>query len=92
MTVLAIFDVKGDTDALLVSYDKAMPRIVETAPAKPVAHVCAPTDDGIRVIDVWQSEEILQDFVQNPQFQAAIAEAGLPAPEVHVLPVHRVGW
>lgn len=92
MTVLAIFDVHGDTEELLNSYEKAMPTIVETAPAKPVSHVCARTDSGIRIFDVWQSEEVLQDFVQNPRFQAAITEAGLPQPDVTVLSVHRTGW
>jgi hypothetical protein len=30
-----------------------------------------------------------KDFASNPRFRRAIADAGLPEPEVEVLPVHR---
>jgi len=92
MSVLAIFAVKGDTDDLLARYDDAMPRITEVSPSKPLSHICTPAEDGIRIYDVWPSVEVLEDFSQNPKFVAAIQEAGLPMPEVSVVPVHQFNW
>lgn len=92
MSVLAIFDVSGDTQELLERYDKAMPRITEVSPTKPLAHVCTPSADGIRIFDVWESVETLQDFSQNPRFVEALQEAGLPMPAVEVVPVHQFNW
>jgi hypothetical protein len=92
MSVLATFVVRGDTEDLLSRLDAAMPRIIEVSPAKPLAHVCVPAEHGVTIYDVWESAEVLDDFSNNPQFGEALAEAGLPAPEVTVTPVHRFNW
>jgi hypothetical protein len=90
--VLAIFTVKGDTQDLLARYDRAMARIIEVSPARPLSHACVPTDQGFRAYDVWESREVLQDFAENSLFRQTLAETGLPEPEVEVFPVHRLGW
>lgn len=92
MSVLAIYTLKGETADLLRRYEAAMPAIVATAPSSPAAHVCTPSDDGLRIYDVWESPRALEDFAANPAFTKAITEAGLPAPEVEVVPVHRFNW
>lgn len=92
MSVLAIFTLKGDTDLLLRRYDTALPSIVESAPSKPLAHTCTPCADGVRIYDVWESPRALDNFAGNPAFRRAIADAGLPEPDVEVLPVHRFNW
>jgi hypothetical protein len=92
MAVLATITVKGDTEELLERLDAAMPRIMEASPGKPLSHVAIPTDDGFKVFDVWESEEALGDFAQNPGFHQILQEAGLPEPEVEVAPVHRFNW
>jgi hypothetical protein len=92
MAVMAVFDVLGPTEDLLERYEKAMPRIIEVAPGTPLTHICVPVEGGIRVVDVWESEELLQAFAGDPRFREAIHEAGLPDPQVQVFPVHRLGW
>ena len=92
MAVLALFTVRGDTADLLRRYDAAMPDIVAGAAAKPLAHVCTRHEAGIRIYDVWDSPEALQDFANNPAFRTAIRRAGLPEPSVEVMPVHRLNW
>ncbi len=92
MAVLAIFTVEGDTKELQERYDRAMPRIVEVSPGKPLAHVCTTFDGGLRIYDVWESADQLNDFAQNPRFGEAITEAGLPEPKVDVVRVHRFNW
>lgn len=92
MPVLAIFDVKGDSADLLRRYDRAMPRIMDVSPAKPLSHVCCASPEGLRIFDVWENAAALQAFAENPKFRAAIAEAGLPAPTVTMLEVHKTSW
>ncbi len=92
MAVLATFTVKGDTEELLERYDAAMPRIIEVSPGKPLSHVATPTDGGIKIFDVWESEKELNDLAQNPRFYQVLQETGLPEPEVEVAPVHRFNW
>ena len=57
-----------------------------------IAHVAAVGDDGLRVVDVWDSPEQFQSFVQETIMPAA-AEAGIDSgrPEVTLLPTVR-GW
>jgi hypothetical protein len=92
MAILATFTVKGNTEELLERYDAAMPRIVEISPSKPLSHGAVPSDGGIKIFDVWESEEALGDIAQNPRFHEVLQEAGLPEPEVEVAPVHRFNW
>ncbi len=92
MTIMATYTVRGDTEDLLARYDRALPRIIETAAAKPLSHVCLPASSGIRILDVWESETQLQDFASNPQFGMALREHVLPEPEVEVSAVHRFAW
>ena len=92
MAVLAIFDVRGDTAQLLSRYERALPRIAEVSPGPPRLHVCAGTAEGIRIVDVWDTEEQLQRFGSNPAFHDVLREFGLPEPQVQAFPVHRMGW
>lgn len=92
MAVLAIFTVEGDPTELSRRYDAALPRIVEVSPAPPLSHTCTTFDGGLRIYDVWESAQQLEDFAANPRFAEAIAAAGLPEPKVDVVPVHRFNW
>jgi hypothetical protein len=93
--VIAIFTLNGDPDALLEAYDRAMPAIKAGTPdyGMPLSHVCARTEDGIRIVDVWESGDALQRFVEHPRFRDALREARLKEPDaVEVLAAHAVGW
>ena len=51
-------------------------------------HWVAQTDDGIRVVDVWDSKEAYEQFAQE-QIGPYAAEAGVPGPpEVKYTDVH----
>ena len=93
--VMAVFTVTGDTARLLDAYDRAITELQAAADeiGAPVAHVCTPTDDGIRIVDVWESAEALRSFSEHPRFRSIIHEAGLPDPDaVEVSPVQALGW
>lgn len=74
-TVLAALDFPGATDELKGCYaDKALLRVVEISPPRPVIHLAVPRDYGFRVCDAWNSEEALRPFEQNPEFRKALSE------------------
>jgi hypothetical protein len=48
-------------------------------------HAAGPTDDGWRVVDVWESEEAFQSF--GPIIGPALQEVGFPG-EPQLFPLH----
>ena len=52
-------------------------------------HIAGPTDDGWRVVDVWDSQEDFDRFFQE-KLGAALEAEGLPAPNVSTWPVHNI--
>jgi heme-degrading monooxygenase HmoA len=88
MAVLMILDVPGGSPD---QYDRVNEilgiRGSEDAPEGLVSHVAGRTDDGMLVVDVWESEGSLQRFVEQ-RLAAALADAGMPLSEPRVLPVH----
>jgi hypothetical protein len=79
--------------ATLEQYDEVM-RLMSlsdgTRPSPPGAlfHWAAATDDGIRVVDVWETQEQFDAFAQT-EIGPYSQQVGIPAPpEVTVTPVH----
>jgi heme-degrading monooxygenase HmoA len=61
----------------------------EDAPEGLVSHVCGATDDGVLVVDVWDSEESLNAFFEN-RLGAAMHEVGVPEAQPHIMKVHNM--
>lgn len=59
-------------------YERITASLVEPAPRGLILHVAGPTDEGFRIIDVWESEEAWQRF-QTERLAPAIAALGGPA-------------
>lgn len=87
MAVAMIIEVPGMTaaqyDAVLA---EAWPNGVK--PAGALAHVAGPAEGVWRVVDVWDSAENFQGFVQST-LAPALMHAGITVqPKVDVWPVH----
>jgi hypothetical protein len=55
-----------------------------------VLHVAAVTDQGLRVTDVWESNEMLQSFVAN-RLMPGVRQVGIESnPRVEVFPMHAI--
>jgi hypothetical protein len=53
-----------------------------------IFHVCTKTDNGIRVIDVWESQEAFEKFAQE-KIGPLSADVGMPGPpKVKFFDVH----
>jgi hypothetical protein len=88
MAVGVEMDFKGGT---LEQYDQVIGKmgLVHGGPMPNggITHWVSATDDGIRVIDVWQSREQFEKFAQE-QIGPFSQEAGLAAPEITFREAH----
>ena len=50
-------------------------------------HWCAATDDGLLVVDVWETEEAFNKFAEE-KIMPLTAEVGIAPPQVTAHPVH----
>jgi hypothetical protein len=73
--------------ATLDQYDRVMELMgrdgspMDIAPDGALFHWCAPTDDGIVVVDVWESDEQFDRFAKE-QIGPFTQQVGIPAPPV----------
>jgi hypothetical protein len=64
-----------------------------SGPPGELRHHCAVGEDGLYLIGVWQSEELLRSRFASAQFRAAFAAAGFPPMEsvdISVLRLHAI--
>jgi len=88
MAAHLIATVNGGT---LDQYDQASASLIKAGlPDGLLHHVCVPTDDGFMVIETWESEKAIQDFMGSERFRRELEAAGVPAPEMEIRPVHYV--
>ena len=59
-------------------YQGVVAALVDPPPDGLILHVAGPTDEGVRIIDVWESEEAWQRF-RSERLDPAIAALGGPA-------------
>ena len=52
-------------------------------------HAAGPTDEGWRVVDVWESQEAFDTFLHEELYQA-MQNAGMPRPQVERWPVYGI--
>jgi hypothetical protein len=50
-------------------------------------HVAGATDDGVRVVDVWESQEAFDSFLKD-KLGAALEAEGLEPPQISTWEVH----
>ena len=91
MAVVIVNNLSGGDQSF---YDEVSPRTLPDGqlPEGCQLHIAGPTDEGWRVITVWDSEEQFQTF-RNEKLIPAIQEAGFGervAPSIEAKPVYRL--
>lgn len=89
MAVLMTLEVPGGTTS---QYDRASELAgiaEEDAPAGLISHVCGITDDGIVIVDIWDSVGSLDEFMHD-RLGPAFAEAEMPPATPRISPVHEL--
>jgi hypothetical protein len=87
MAVALILDFK---DGTLDQYDQVIEKmdLGGQVPDDAQFHWVTATDDGIRVVDVWDSREAFDKFAEE-KIGPLTAEVGMPnPPEIKEVPVH----
>lgn len=90
--ICRIYDVPGGT---LEQYDNVDQRIEERmgtdAPEGAHLHIAGKTDGGFRVIEVWDSPEHIDRFMESGLGEA-LQEFEIPEPTITDFEVHKLDW
>jgi hypothetical protein len=75
MSVLVLVHMRGATDRLLQASD----RLADTFGMPPglTAQISAPTDEGIVIVQLWESEDLRRQANEDPRNRDALASSGL---------------
>jgi hypothetical protein len=87
--ICRIYDVPGGTRE---QYDHVDERMGPATPEGAHVHVAGITDDGIKVIEVWDSEEHVNRYMEQDGLGQALEEAGLPEPAITQFEIHKLDW
>jgi hypothetical protein len=82
------YDIPGGT---LEQYDEVSQHMGSEKPEGAHLHIAVKTDDGFRVIEVWDSAED-DDRYMASGLGEAIQAAGIPQPTITDLEVHNLDW
>ena len=82
MPVLVLFKWEGDPDEHLAAYDRELAHPVPREQPRRISHTCARGDDGIVIVDVWESAEDFYKMANDPVFKSPEAEGWQPKPQV----------
>ncbi len=82
------YDVPGAT---LDQYDQVNAKIGGEKPEGAHVHIAMKTDEGIRVIEVWDSADAIDRFMQSG-LGDAMQQANIPEPTITDHEVHNFDW
>lgn len=85
MAIGVVFELPGVTEA---QYATARELLGQGLQNGNLVHVAGPTEDGWRVVEVWESPEAMGAFFQSPAAGAAFQAAGVPPVAPQVFPVY----
>ncbi|MDQ3514529.1 MAG: hypothetical protein M3462_12905 [Chloroflexota bacterium] len=84
MTVAMILELPGVTEA---QYATARGMLGDALPPGNLVHVAGPSEDGWRVVEVWESPEAMGAFFQSAAAGAAFQAGGIPPAQPTIFPV-----
>jgi len=87
---VGIYRFEGNARELLAAYD----RLMGSMPQENLSlHTCTHDQKGMQIYDACPTKEAFIAFSSSEMLRTALAEAGLPRPEVEFIgEVHRVFW
>ena len=54
-----------------------------------IFHVAGPTEDGVRIVDVWESQELLDEFLRD-RLGPVMGQLQVPQPTVTIWQAHNI--
>jgi hypothetical protein len=88
MAIGIVIEILGGTQE---QYDQVMEKLQLGGKLPPGAlfHAAGPVEGGWRAIDVWESQEAFDHFVQD-RLQPVLQEVGVPPLQPQVFPIHNI--
>jgi hypothetical protein len=86
--ICRIYDVPGAT---IDQYDAVDRQLGPETPDGAHVHIAGKTEDGFRVIEVWDSPEHIERFMDSGLAEA-MQEAQIPEPTITEFEVHKLDW
>jgi hypothetical protein len=71
--IVVILEHKGDPARLMAAGEK----LARLHPKGVLAQAIAPTEDGIMLVRIWESEQARAAWAENPEHQAALKTSGI---------------
>ncbi|MDX6547470.1 MAG: hypothetical protein QOG33_1020 [Gaiellales bacterium] len=81
MMVMSIMRFEGDPDELrerMTDLEKVAERLAPEMGG--ISSTVVRTDDGLMIVNLWKDEQARHKMADHPEIQAAVRDAGLPAP------------
>ena len=89
MSVMTILDFPGVTQDL---YDQVGAHLDVTGPPDGILyHACGPVAGGWRIVDVWESQEAFEQFVDSIYLPAMRAQGGPEPSRREIFPTYHAG-
>jgi hypothetical protein len=90
MAVVGVTELVGDSKDLLAKYDQVNAAIRSAGAPAPglISHTCLILPTGLRIANIWESEEQLWSGFNSDTFQSAVKAAGMEPVRPTVYPVH----
>jgi len=86
--ICRIYDVPGAT---LDQYDQVNQQLGSDKPDGVHAHIAGQADGGLRVIEVWDSTDAIDRYMQSGLGEA-LQQADIPEPKITDFEVHNFDW
>jgi hypothetical protein len=87
MAILMMVEMHGVTTDDYDQLNRSLGIDPDNLPDGLLSHVAGPTDDGLLIADTWESQAALDRFFEE-RVGPGMQQAGLPAAEPRVFPVH----
>lgn len=84
MAVCLVINIPGAT---LEQYDQAREALGDPLGEGQISHVAGATDDGMCVVDVWESRADFDRFMEE-RLGEQLQRLGFPQPQITEFPVH----
>jgi steroid delta-isomerase-like uncharacterized protein len=83
MAVLSVMKIEGDPDDLIARMQTAIDPIATRKGPQygGISSTVVRLDDGIKIFNLWQTEEGRQQMAADPEIQSALKTAGFPEPK-----------
>ena len=92
MAVYVCIDLPGVTEQQYVDAFRLVPDLEgeDGQEAGHLVHVGGPSEDGWRIVDVWETEEAFRAFVRDADLAGCWRQVGVELPELVCFPVRHL--